>query len=136
MSRVKKKIADLEDKIIRETYSLKGKSLSEIIELPLQELGVLLTARPRRKLLRGLTPLELVFYQKVLRKEYTKTRSRDMIVLPKMVGKKIGIYNGKNYIDVLLKPEMIGRYLGEFSRTRHLVKYQKKQKAAPGPKKK
>ena len=136
MKRIKKKVEELGDKVVREEYSLRGKSFEEIVNLNLEELALLFTARPRRKLKRGLTPLELLLYQKVLKRDYTRTRSRDMIVLPKMVGKTIGIYNGKKYIDVKLIPEMIGRYLGEFSRTRQLVKYQKKEKADSKTKKK
>jgi len=130
MNRIKKKIIEDEQKIIRKKYQLNGRGLEELKTFSLAELSLLLTARPRRKLKRGLTTLELLFYEKVLRKEYTRTRCRDMIILPLMVGKKVGIYNGKIYIDVLLLPEMIGRYLGEFSRTRQLVVYQKKEKTS------
>ena len=44
-----------------------------------------------------------------------KTRLRDMIVIPEMIGRVIGIYNGKIFNTFEIKPEMTGHYLGEFS---------------------
>ena len=46
-----------------------------------------------------------------------------MIILPEMVGVKIGVYNGKEYTPVEVKPEMIGHRLGEFALTRKPVKH-------------
>jgi small subunit ribosomal protein S19 len=37
------------------------------------------------------------------------------------VGKKVAIYNGKEFKEVEIKPEMIGHYLGEFAMTRRSV---------------
>jgi tubulin beta len=35
----------------------------------------------------------------------------------------VGVYNGKQYINVEVKPEMIGRYLAEFSITYKPIKH-------------
>nr|XP_060642942.1 small ribosomal subunit protein uS19-like [Anolis sagrei ordinatus] len=55
--------------------------------------------------------------------EVVKTHLRDMIILPKMVGSTVGIYNRKTFNQVEIKPEMIGHYLGEFSITYKPVKH-------------
>nr|XP_032620249.1 40S ribosomal protein S15-like [Chelonoidis abingdonii] len=40
--------------------------------------------------------------------EVAKTHLCDMIILPKMVGSMVGIYNGKTFNQVEIKSEMIG----------------------------
>jgi small subunit ribosomal protein S19 len=35
-----------------------------------------------------------------------------------MVGKSIGIYNGRDFVNIEVQPEMLGHYLGEFALTR------------------
>jgi small subunit ribosomal protein S19 len=46
-----------------------------------------------------------------------------MVIIPEMVGVKIGIHNGKEYVSVDIKPEMLGHRLGEFAMTRKPVKH-------------
>ena len=46
-----------------------------------------------------------------------------MIVLPEMVGNKIGIYNGKEFIEVNLVQEMIALRLGELAPTRKIASH-------------
>ena len=43
-----------------------------------------------------------------------------MIVLPEMVGERIGIYNGKEFISVHIADEMLGLRLGEMAPTRKI----------------
>ena len=52
-----------------------------------------------------------------------KTHVRDLIILPEMVGLKIMIHNGKEFVSVEMKPEMIGHYLGEFAITNKPVRH-------------
>jgi small subunit ribosomal protein S19 len=52
-----------------------------------------------------------------------RTHYRDFVVLPFMVGKKIAVYNGKEFKYVTIEPEMIGHFLGELSLTRKSVKH-------------
>ena len=47
-----------------------------------------------------------------------KTHCRDMIIVPQMIGKTIRVYNGKEFLPVIIIGAMIGHYLGEFSPTR------------------
>ena len=46
-----------------------------------------------------------------------------MVIVPEMIGSVVGVYNGKQYINVEIKPEMIGHYLGEFSITYKPIKH-------------
>ncbi len=52
-----------------------------------------------------------------------KTHVRDLIILPEMVGLKIMIHNGKEFVGVDIKAEMIGHYLGEFAITNKPVRH-------------
>jgi len=52
-----------------------------------------------------------------------RTHRREIIILPDFVGRRIDVYNGKEFIRVDIKPEMIGHYLGEFALTRKPVKH-------------
>jgi small subunit ribosomal protein S19 len=57
------------------------------------------------------------------KKDILKTHRREIIVLPEFVGKKIAVYNGKEYKIIEIIPEMIGHYLGEFALTRSFQKH-------------
>ena len=46
-----------------------------------------------------------------------KTHLRDAIIMPKMVGGNVAVYNGKDFNVVEIKFYMIGTYLGEYSLT-------------------
>jgi len=46
-----------------------------------------------------------------------KTWARSSTIIPDMIGFKIGVHNGKAFIEVLITEEMIGHKLGEFSPT-------------------
>jgi len=50
-----------------------------------------------------------------------------MIILPDMVGLEFMVYNGKEFLPVVIEMEMIGQYLGEFALNRKPVKH-----SAPG----
>jgi len=105
-----------------EEFTYRGYTLAKIKKMKLEELADLLGARQRRKLKRSLRADEEKLLEEINSgKENIKTHLRDAIVLPNMVGKKIGIHNGKGFEYVEIKPEMIGHYLGEFALTRRKV---------------
>ena len=52
-----------------------------------------------------------------------KTWSRASEIAPEMVGFTLGVHNGKNFVEVLIKEEMVGHRLGEFSPTRKFTKH-------------
>lgn len=47
-----------------------------------------------------------------------KTWARASQISPEFVGHKIGVYNGRKHIEMLITEGMIGHRLGEFSPTR------------------
>ena len=104
-----------------EEFKYRGYTIAKLRKMKLEELAALLPARQRRKLKRELRAEEEKLLEKIERRDEVKTHLRDAIVLPSMVGKKIGIHNGKGFEYVEIKPEMIGHYLGEFAMTRKKV---------------
>ena len=55
------------------------------------------------------------------RHEVIKTWSRRSTILPQFVGLTFGVYNGKQFIPVLVSENMIGHKFGEFAPTRKFV---------------
>ena len=110
-----------------EEFTYRGKSLEELQEMSLDELAPLMNSRGRRKLERGLRDNEEKLLEKLEDKDRARTHLRGMIVLPQMVGKTIGVYNGQGFEEVDIEEEMIGHYLGEFAKTRKRVSH-----SAPG----
>ena len=105
-----------------EEFMYRGYTLAKLKKMSLGNLADLLGARQRRKLKRELrSSEEKLLERSKTDKESVKTHLRDAIVLPSMVGKKIGIHNGKSFEFVEIKTEMIGHYLGEFALTRKKV---------------
>ena len=109
----------------KKEFRFKGKTLTELQELSLDEVLPLLSARARRSYKRGLNPEEEVFIKRLLNddKPVLRTHRRNIVILPTFVGKTVAVYNGKEYKEVEIKPEMIGHYLGEFSMTRVFSKH-------------
>nr|AQS29554.1 hypothetical protein [uncultured archaeon]AQS33483.1 hypothetical protein [uncultured archaeon] len=102
----------------------RGKSLEELKTLDVREVAKFLPSRSRRTVLRNFDKIENFIKRcdkKIARKKKIKTHSRDMVIVPKLVGLTIGIYNGKLFQDVLITYEMIGHRFGEFAPTRGKV---------------
>jgi small subunit ribosomal protein S19 len=101
-------------------FRYRGKTLDELNAMSTESLLGLLSSRARRSLNRGVSEekrklLEDARATKEGKKEgEIKTHARDMVILPTMVGLKIGVHNGREFVSLEVKPEMIGRYLGEY----------------------
>lgn len=52
-----------------------------------------------------------------------KTWARRSQISPEMVGFKFGVYNGKDFIEVLVMEEMVGHRLGEFSPSKKFIRH-------------
>ena len=93
----------------------RGKLEEEVKKLDLKSFMTMIPARQRRSLVRGLTEQQKKVLQSVeAGKNNIKTHCRDMVILPAMIGKTFKVYNGKEYIQVIVTLEMIGHVLGEF----------------------
>jgi small subunit ribosomal protein S19 len=44
-----------------------------------------------------------------------KTWSRSSTIVPEMIGFKIGVHNGKNFLEVMITEDLVGYKLGEFA---------------------
>lgn len=105
-------------------FTWQGKSLDEIKSLDLNTFMELIPSRQRRSLKRGFTDAQKALLKRVASGEKNiKTHVRDMIVLPAMIDLTFRIYNGKEFVMVVITPDMLGHYLGEFSHTRKGVKH-------------
>ncbi|OIO62647.1 30S ribosomal protein S19 [Candidatus Woesearchaeota archaeon CG_4_10_14_0_2_um_filter_33_10] len=105
----------------KKEFTYRGKTLEELKSISINDFAELVPARQRRSLKREATDLQKVFIKKIIKGNNIKTECRDIIIIPKMVGKNIRIHNGKEFIPVLIQPEMIGHRLGEFVFTRKRV---------------
>lgn len=110
-----------------EEFTFRGKTLNELNQMNLNQFSELLDARGRRKINRGLRENEKKMLQDLENKDTVRTHERDMIVVPKMVGKTIEVYDGNEFVSVEIEEEMLGHYLGEFAKTRKRVSH-----SAPG----
>ncbi|XP_026192626.1 40S ribosomal protein S15 [Cyclospora cayetanensis] len=117
------------------TFSYRGVDLEKLVTLPLDKLVDLLRARQRRKFSRGINMKALPLMNKLRNAKkhlpygekppVVNTHLRNVVVVPEMIGSVIGIYNGKQFINVEIKPEMVGYYLGEFSMSYKPVRHGK-----------
>jgi small subunit ribosomal protein S19 len=110
-------------------FEFRGRSFEEIKDMTLEDYSRMLKSRQRRSLKRGMNDRQKKLLEKIRKdpKKFHRTRSREMLILPEMVGVKIGVYSGKEYVTLEIKPEMLGHRLGEFVMTRKQVKH-----SAPG----
>lgn len=113
-------------------FMYRGHTLDSLQAMSMDEFINLLPSRQRRSLQRGLTPEQRILLEKMrATNEATKkgkdvalkTHVRDLIILPEMVGAKIMVHNGKEFVPVDIKPGMIGHFLGEFAITNKPVRH-------------
>jgi small subunit ribosomal protein S19 len=113
-------------------FMYRGHSLNSLQAMSMDEFINLLPSRQRRSLQRGLTPEQRILLEKLRAaqeanrkgQEVTiKTHVREMIILPEMVGAKVAVHQGKEFLALTIRPEMIGHYLGEFAITNKPVRH-------------
>lgn len=110
-------------------FAYRGFTLSQLQGMSMDEFITILPSRQRRTLHRGLKPEQRILLEKIREslKEggdaTVKTHVRNMVILPEMVGVKIQVHNGKEFVEVPVKPEMISHSLGEFAITNKPVRH-------------
>jgi len=113
-------------------FRYRGFTLDELQAMSMDEFIRLLPSRQRRSLLRGLSQEQRTLLESVRKakeatkqgqKTVVKTHSRDMIILPEMVGVTLLVHNGKEFTAVEVAPGMIGHFVGEFAITNKPVKH-------------
>lgn len=111
-------------------FTFRGKTIEELSQLDTREFAKFLKSRQRRAVLRQFQVIENFITRSKKKEEKGKlirTHLRNLVIVPRMVGMTINIYNGKTYVKIPIIPEMLGHRLGEFSVTRNKV-----QHGAPG----
>ncbi len=104
----------------------RGKTLEELQTLDVRESAKYLPARSRRSVLRNFDVIEKFIKRcnsKIEKKKRIRTHLRDIVIVPKLVGMKISVHNGRTFEEVLITTKMIGHRLGEFALTRGRVNH-------------
>lgn len=109
-------------------FSYKGKTLEELIEMPVSEFAKLVPSRLRRHLLRGLNKYEDDLIKRVDEAQNSenpnalsvpiKTHEPSMVILPCMIGCTIAVHCGNGFFPIEIKPEMFGTRLRDYVPTR------------------
>lgn len=121
-------------------FHFRGRSLEEIKQMSIEDFARMLASRDRRRLKRGMTEPQKKLLENIKKnpQKFHKTHLREMIILPQMVGIKVGIYTGgsksveggkaeSKWVSIIISPNMMGHRLGEFALTAKRVKH-----SAPG----
>ncbi|ACB08237.1 30S ribosomal protein S19 [Candidatus Korarchaeum cryptofilum] len=117
-------------------FRYRGYTLEQLQTMTLDELANVMPSRIRRTLKRGLSIENKKLLDKIRKykamgiDKVIRTHRRDMPILPEMVGSKIAVHNGKEFVEITIVPEMIGHYLGEFAMTNRIVRHGKPGKGA------
>jgi len=112
--------------IKKKEFNYRGKPLDELKQLNIREFAKLLKSRERRTVLRQSNEIDkflLKCEQNSKKNKPIKTHSRYLVIVPKMVGLRIGVHSGKDFVFIEITSDMLGHRLGEFSVTRTKVKH-------------
>ena len=107
----------------------RGVNLEELRKMDIREFSKYVKSRQRRLIDRNYDLINK--FAKKCEKNFTKgkqikTHTREMIVVPVMVGKTIFVHNGKVFQKIDITDQMLGHRLGEFSLTRKIAKHTNK----------
>jgi len=117
---------DEEISLKKKELTYRGKLIEELKQMDIREFANLLKSNEKRTALRQHDQIHgfiLECNNKIVNNKPIKTHLRDLIIVPKMVGMKIQIHNGKEFVPIEINFEMLGHRLGEFSATRSRVKH-------------
>ena len=120
----------MEEKLVKKSKDkfFRGKNTEELKLIDTREFAKLVKSRARRTILRNYDVIEAFVKRcemKDAKKRPIKTHDRALVIVPQLVGKTIGVYNGKEFVKVVVTEEMLGHRLGEFSMTRKIAKHTK-----------
>ena len=108
-------------------FMFRGKTLEELNTMSLEDFSKLLPSRERRALKRGMPRVHKKLLENVRKNKgkdkLIRTHARDLVILPEMVGSKLGIHNGQEFQMIIVDESMVGHRLGEFAMTRKKVKH-------------
>lgn len=109
-----------------EEFKFRGHTLEELKKMSLLDFANIAGTRAKRHLRRNHSD---AFYERIEKDKKAnkkiRTHRRDIIITPKMVGKTIYVYNGKEFLQIEISPDMLAHYLGEFAFTRKRIRHGK-----------
>jgi small subunit ribosomal protein S19 len=112
----------------KKEFTYRGKTIADLKKMSVNDFLELLPSRQRRSMKRGMNDIQKKVLQKIkANKKTIRTHARDMVILPEMIGFTVNVYDGKQFVPVILRDEMLGHVLGEFVQTRKKVEH-----SAPG----
>ncbi len=114
------------ENIGKKEFTYRGKTIQELQSLDVREFAKYLPSRLRRSVLRQFQEIEKFVNRAKTKAEKNnpiKTHSRELVIVPQLVGMRIHVYNGSKFIPVDVTGEMLGHRLGEFAPTRERVKH-------------
>ncbi len=104
----------------------KGIEVEKISQITFDDFLKMIPSNSRRTLKRMGTQIKK-FIEKLRKHDFSKkpmkTHFRQMVILPEMIGKRFLVYNGKEYVELLVTPEKLGKRLGEYAITIKLVRH-------------
>lgn len=115
-----------EGQMHKKEFSFRGKTLEELKQMDIREFAKLLKSNEKRTVLRRADEIQKFINRatkKITKKKPIRTHSRYLVIVPNMVGLRVGVYNGKDFVSVQIEKEMLGHRLGEFAATRAKVKH-------------
>lgn len=118
----------MEEEYKKKEFKFKGKSVEELKTLDVREFAKLVGARQRRTILRNFQAHEEFISKcnkRTSKNKPIRTHSRDLVVVPQLVGMKIAIYRGNQFVPVEITGEMLGHVFGELAPTRARIKHTK-----------
>jgi small subunit ribosomal protein S19 len=107
-------------------FTFRGKTMEQLKLLETREFAKLVKSRTRRAIMRDSAKIDSFVAkckENSANRKHIRTHIREIIIVPKMIDFKVYVYNGKEFIEMLLVPEMLGHRLGEFAATRNKVKH-------------
>ena len=112
--------------MVAREFTYRGKTLEELKTLEVREFAKFLKSRARRTVLRQFRDIEDFIARckkKIENRKPIKTHLRNIVIVPAMVGWKIGVHKGNGFEMIEITGDMLGHRLGEFSLTRGKIKH-------------
>lgn len=107
-------------------FTFRGLTPEQLKTVSIEEFTKMVTSHERRSLKHMSIQMRSFiehFRANKKKNKPTRTHVRQMVILPEMIDSHVWVYDGHNFVDLLITPEMIGRRLGEFAHTTKLVKH-------------
>jgi len=110
----------------KKEFKYRGKTLDELKQMDIREFAKLLKSNEKRTALRQHDLIQnfiLRCGKRTVKNKQIRTHLREMLIVPKMIGLRIHIHDGRIFVPIDITGEMLGHRLGEFAATRTKVKH-------------